>query len=129
MKPLNLLFLVIIGGALAVAVVVLWLAQEDRHAAQCAANLKKALDPTPSYVQVYEARMAAVAAQHDNLWWGCTSGFAEFQYDYATGELATASSCTAAAVLTNDAVGWLQRAAGQGYAPAVELLQKLPVQP
>jgi hypothetical protein len=107
-------------GIVGLAVVFIPLALFIHHQSaqqQAARNLEEALNPRTSYREQIDAENAALEKHQDYIHWKATNGMADGEFEYATNLLSDKNP-----FLTNEALKWLQKAADQGYQPAIEML-------
>jgi len=107
-------------GIIGIAIVAISLALIVHHqneAAQAERNWKEAITPRTSYTEQVEEEQVAREKHQDYIHWEATNGIAEGEFVYATNLLSSQMP-----TLTNTAIEWLQKAADQGYQPAIELL-------
>lgn len=108
-------------GIIGVAVVViplLFFIYHQNEETQAERNYQELTNPfKESYSEKAKAEEAARREHHDYLWSEVTNGIASAQFEYATNLLSDHNS-----YLTDEALTWLQKAADQGYQPAIDLL-------
>lgn len=107
-------------GIIGIAVITIplfFFIHQQNKAAQAERNWQEAITPRTSYTEQAKAEQAVFQARQDNIHWKATNGFADGEFEYATNLLSSHNS-----FLTNEALKWLQKAADQGYQPAIELL-------
>jgi len=107
-------------GIIGIAVITIplfFFIHQQNKAAQAERNWQEAITPRASYTEQVKDEQAAFLAQQENIHWKATNGFADGEFDYATNLLSSHIT-----ELTNEALKWLQKAADQGYQPAIELL-------
>lgn len=104
-------------GIAVIAIPLFFFIHHQNEVAQAERNSRDLTNLEPTFVEQAKAEQAAFQAQQENIHWKATNGFADGEFEYATNLLSDHDS-----YLTNEALKWLQKAADQGYQPAIELL-------
>ena len=130
------LLILIAGIGLVAIAVILYSIHEQEDTQQQEMNLQKMLDPTPTYREKAEGEHIHQQQHEDFLLWGATNGVAEYQYEYGTNLL---RGCQLRDVyndwiknggqmdiLNKEGISWINKAAKQGYQPAIDTLTNFP---
>ena len=113
----KILFVII--GIAVTTLSLLFFIHHQNEVTQSARNFKELTNPyrEPTFVEKAKAEQAAFQEHHDFIYWKASNGLADGEFDYATNLLSDHNPDS-----TNDALKWLQKAADQGYQPAIEML-------